>query len=85
MRLQHLKKTDYSEYTEARAKFAGPKVPGAGGGGGDRSSVIFRVPGRTAEFFDSFPEPSGDNQKVAMISYGTQAKFWETVLNKKQY
>jgi len=84
-------KTDFSHYTEARARFnAMDHMEGAAmGGAGDKSSVTFRVPGKTAELFDHFPPPGlGDpnvNQKAAVIAYGTHAKFWEDVLGKKTY
>lgn len=86
---QHMKKTDFSDYTEARARFGAMDKVAGGAGGGDKSTVTFRVPGKTAELFDNFPDPgSGDpnvNQRAALISYGTQARFWDGVLGKKTY
>lgn len=80
----HLKKTDYSEYTEARAKYAIPAGVSGGGGGGGKADNIFRVPGKCVERFDLFPEPDGGS-KANMVAYSTSTKFWETVLNKKTY
>ena len=91
--MQHKVKTDVSQYVESRARFgAMEKVAGlatGGGGGGDKSSATFRVPGKTPELFDLFPDPgSGDphvNQKTAITAYGSNQKFWEVVLEKKKY